>query len=54
MRETAYSDQLNEILSASQFEAPNVEIDDLTIKTKKLIYSKLHHLLKQGKINENT
>ena len=54
MRETTYSDQLNEILSTSQFESRSVQIDDLTIKTEKVINVNLHHLLKQRKINEKT
>ena len=47
-----YWDKINEILSASPFEACNGEIDDLTIKNEKLINSSLHQLMKQGKINE--
>ena len=32
MKQTTYSDKLNEILSSSQFEPRSGEIDDLTIK----------------------
>ena len=41
MKQTTYSDKLNEILSSSQFEL-NGESDCLTIKTEKLINSRLH------------
>ena len=52
MKQTTYSDKLNEILSSSQFEPRNGESDDLTIRTDKLINSSLDHLMKQGKISE--
>ena len=52
MKQTTYLDKLNEILSASQFEAHNEKSDDLTIKTEKLTKSSLHQILKQGKISE--
>ena len=51
MKQT-YSDKLNEILSSSQFEPPNGESDDLTLRTEKLINSSLHQLMKQGNISE--
>ena len=52
MKQTTYSDKLNEILSSSQFEPRNGESDDLTTRTEKLINSRLHQLMKQGKIKE--
>ena len=52
MKQTIYSDELNEILSSSQFEPRNGENDDLTIRTEKLIISSLHQLMKQGNISE--
>ena len=48
MKQTTYSDKLNEILSSSQFEPRNGESDDLTIITEKLRNSSLHQLIKQG------
>ena len=47
MKQTTYSDKLNEILSSSQFEPRNGESDDLTIRTEKLINSSLHQLMKR-------
>ena len=35
MKETTYSDKLNEILIASHFDARNEESDDTTAKTEK-------------------
>ena len=52
MKQTTYSDNLNEILSSSQFEPRNGESDDLTIRTEKLKDSSLHQLMKQGEISE--
>ena len=52
MKQTTYSDKLNEILSTSQFEPRNEESDDLTIRTEKLINSSLHQLMKQKEISE--
>ena len=52
MKRTTYSNKLNEVLSANQFEARNEETDDQTIKTEKLINNSLHQLMKQGKISE--
>ena len=52
MKQTTYSDKLNEFLSSSQFEPRNEESDDLTIGTEKLINSSLHQLMKQGKVSE--
>ena len=52
MKQTTYSDNLNEIHSSSQFEPRNGETDDLTLETEKLINSSLHYLKKQGKISE--
>ena len=52
MKQTTYSDKLNEILSSSQFEPRNGESDDVTIRTEKLINSSLHQLMKQGTISE--
>ena len=52
MKQTTYSDKLNEILSSSQFEPRKGESDDLTLRAEKLINSSLHQLLKQGKISE--
>ena len=52
MKAKTYLDQLNEILSASQFEARNGESGDLTTKTENLIHCTLHQLMKQGKISE--
>ena len=51
MKQTTYSDKLNEIMSSSQFEPRNGESDDLTIRTEKLINSSLHQLMNQGKIS---
>ena len=52
VKQTTYLDELNETLSANQFEARNEKSDDLTVKTEKLIKSSLHQLLKQGTIKE--
>ena len=52
MKENTYSDQLNAILNAGQFEARNGESVDLTTKTEKLIRCSLHQIMKQGKISE--
>ena len=52
MKQTTYLDKLNEILSSSQFEPCNGEIDDLTTRTEKLINSSLHQLMKKGDIRE--
>ena len=52
MKQTTYSDKLNEILSSSHFEPRNGQSDDITIKTEKLINSSLHEIMKQGKISE--
>ena len=46
MKQTTYSDKLNEILSSSQFKPRNGESDDLTITTENLIKSTLHQLMK--------
>ena len=52
MKQKTYSDKPNETLSSSQFAPRNVESDDLTIRTEKLINSSLHQLMKQGKIGK--
>ena len=52
MKQTTYSDKLNQILSSGQFEPRNGESDDLTIRTEKLINSSLHQLMKRGEISE--
>ena len=52
MKQTTYSDKLNEILNSTQFEPRNGENDDLTIRTEKLINNNLLQLMKQGKISE--
>ena len=52
MKQTIYSDKVNEILSTGQFEARNGKNDDLTFKTEKLFNSRLHQLMKQEKISE--
>ena len=46
IKQTTYSDKLNGILSANQFENCNAESDDLIKKTKKLINSSLHQIMK--------
>ena len=45
MKQTTYLDELNEILSANQFENCNAESGDLIKKTEKLINSSLHQIM---------
>ena len=52
MKQTTYLDELNEIVSASQFAARNGGNDDLTIKTEKLTNSSLHQKMKQKMTNK--
>ena len=52
MKQTTFSDKLNEILSSIQFELRNEKRDDLTINTEKLIYSSLHQLVNHRKISK--
>ena len=55
MKKKTYLDELNEIVSASQFAARNGGNDDLTIKTEKLSWktnSSLHQTMKQKMTNK--
>ena len=52
LKQTTYSDKLNEILGSSQFETRNGKSDDLTVRTQKPINSSLHKLMKQENVSE--
>ena len=49
-----YPDKLSEIFSASQFEAPGAQNDNLTMRTERQINRSLQQLMKQGKISGKT